>query len=209
MPISEPGARLCNDTIVLASASIIRARMLEAAGLSVAVDPAGVDEAEVRASLLAEGAQPRDIADVLAALKAERVSRRHSAKLVLGADQVLALGDRIFTKPETVSEACTQLAALSGRTHVLYTAAVLARDGSAVWRHVTSVRLHMRALSPQFINAYVAAEGERLLGFVGAYALEGLGAQLFTRVEGDYFSVLGLPLLPLLDALRAQRVIPT
>lgn len=207
MPISDPLAALAGTEIVLASASPVRRRLLEAAGLRLVVDPAAVDEAEMRLSLLAQGAPARDIADALAALKAERVSLRHAGVLVLGADQMLACEDKLFEKPVNLAEAREHLAALSGRAHTLHAALVVARDGAPIWRHAASAKLHMRKLSDAFIDAYLAVAGESVLSSVGAYALEGLGAQLFTRIEGDYFTVLGLPLLPLLDFLRAHGVI--
>ena len=182
--------------------------LLAAAGLCFVVAPAAIDEAELRLGLLAEGAPARDIADALAELKALRVSRNHAGKLVLGADQVLDFEGKLFEKPKDLTEARAHLTALAGKTHTLYSAAVAARDGAVIWRHVASAQLHMRALTPDFIEAYLAAAGDNVLASVGAYALEGLGAQLFTRIEGDYFTVLGLPLLPVLDFLRAQKAIP-
>jgi septum formation protein len=207
MPRSDPSA-LAAQEIVLASASPARRRLLEAAGLRLIVDPAAIDEAEMRMSLLAESAAARDVADRLAGLKAERVSFRHPGMLVLGADQVLECEDKLFEKPADLTEARAHLAALAGKSHTLHTALVVARDGAALWRHLASARLFMRPLSETFLDAYLAAAGESVLSSVGAYALEGLGAQLFTRIEGDYFIVLGLPLLPLLDFLRAQGVVP-
>lgn len=200
--------RLAHQDVVLASASKARARLLEAAGLRLIIDPAAIDEAEIRMSLVGEGARARDIADALAALKAVRISNRHPGRLVLGADQVLACDDKLFEKPQDLAQARTQLIALSGKAHRLISAAAAARDGAVIWRHVASARLQMRPLSTDFIEAYLAAAGASVLSSVGAYALEGLGAQLFSRVEGDYFTVIGLPLLPLLEFLRSQRVIP-
>jgi septum formation protein len=208
MSSSDPPA-LALQEIVLASASPVRRRLLEAAGVRLIVDPAAIDEAEMRMSFLAEGAPARDMADALAVLKAERVSLRHPGMLVLGADQVLALAGKVFEKPTNLAQARAQLAALAGRTHTLHSALVAARDGAVIWRHVASARLTMRPLSDAFIGAYLAAAGASVLSSVGAYALEGLGAQLFSRIEGDYFTVLGLPLLPLLDFFRAQGVIPS
>lgn len=193
--------------LILASASAARAAMLRAAGLDIAIVPARVDEDAVKASMRADGASARDIADALAELKALRVSARSGAQLVLGADQVLVQDGRLFDKPRDAADAAEHLAALAGRTHQLLSAAVVAEAGRPVWRHVGTARLVMRPLTPAFIADYLSRCGEAALHSVGAYQLEGLGAQLFSRVEGDWFSVLGLPLLEILGYLRARGVL--
>lgn len=188
-------------TLILASGSATRRKMLEDAGVAIAVEKPRVDEEAVKAGLRAEGLKPREQADALAEVKALSVSRLRSG-LVLGADQMLALGDQAFDKPADRAEARAQLLALRGKTHVLLTAAVIARDGRVIWRHVDTPKLTMRAFSDAFLDDYLDRVGEGALSSVGGYQLEGLGAQLFSRVDGDYFSVLGLPLMPLLAYLR-------
>lgn len=179
--------------------------MLEAAGLAFDVDIPRVDEEAAKASLRAEGLRPRDQADALAELKALSVSRSR-AGFVIGADQMLALGNEVFDKPKDAAEARQHLLRLRGQTHDLITAAVVAREGAIIWRHVDTSKLKMRAFSDAFLDEYLSRAGEKVLRSVGAYQLEGLGAQLFERVEGDYFSVLGLQLLPLLAFLREHGI---
>jgi len=196
-------------TIVLASGSRIRADLLKNAGLSIEVDPADVDERTVEAPLLTAGFLPEDLASVLAEAKADDVSARRPGDLVIGADQILAFEGERRTKPDDMEAARRQLLAFSGKTHELHSAVVISRNGEAIWRHVSTARLTMRELSPAFIGHYLAAAGEEVLSSVGAYQLEGLGVQLFERIDGDYFTILGLPLLPLLDELRTLKVIET
>lgn len=193
--------------IVLASASPARAAMLRAAGVAVTVEPARVDEPAIRDALRAEAAPPRDIADALAEAKACRISRRHPGALVIGADQLLVCDGRLFEKPTDRAATAAQLRALRGRRHELLSAAVVAAAGEPVWRHIGSARLVMRLFTDAFLEGYLDAEGDAVLGCVGAYRLEGPGAQLFSRVEGDHFTVLGLPLLELLGFLRARGVL--
>lgn len=193
-------------TIILASGSAIRRRILEAAGLSFEVDVAQVDEEITKARLRAEGQTPRDQAIALAQLKALAVSRRRSG-LVIGADQMLALDGGTLDKPKDMEEARSHLLRLRGRMHELICAAAVARDGVIVWRCIETPRLEMRDFSDDFLTTYLERGGGELLSSVGAYQLEALGAQLFERVEGDYFSVLGLPLLPLMGFLRSQRAV--
>ncbi len=195
-------------TLILASGSAARRRMLEAAGLNFEIIAPAMDEEVLKAELRADGRVPREQAMVLAERKALSVSRTRSG-LVIGADQMLALGDEIFDKPADAVAARDHLLRLRGRTHELLTAAVVAHNDSIVWRRLEAPVLTMRAFSQEFLEAYLAGVGERVLHSVGAYQLEGLGAQLFDSVEGDYFSMLGLPLLPLLAFLREQGVAPT
>lgn len=191
--------------LVLASASRVRARLLAAAGVDFETLPARIDELAVKESLIGE--DPRNIADALAELKALRISSMRPGRLVLGADQVLSLEGALIDKSRDIDEARVVLRRLRGRKHELHAALVLARNGIAIWRHVSRAGMWMREFSDEFLEAYLACHGEIILDSVGCYHLEGGGAQLFLRVEGDYFSVLGLPLLPLLTALRDQRVI--
>ncbi len=199
--------------LVLASASRARQAMLDAAGVRFSVDVPAIDEAATRESLKGERASPRAVAETLAELKARRVGRRHPAALVLGCDQVLALGAdpdaTILDKPADRAEAAAQLRALAGRSHRLISAAVVVRDGQLLWHHADMAELAMRPLSDEFIAGYLAAAGDDILQSVGGYRLEGLGAQLFSSVRGDFFTVLGLPLLPLLGFLREQGAVPT
>lgn len=188
-------------TLILASGSATRRKMLEDAGVAIVVEKPRVDEEAVKVGLRAEGLKPREQADALAEVKVLSVSRLRDG-LVLGADQMLALGDEPFDKPANRAEARAQLLALRGKTHALVTAAVIARDGQVIWRHVDTPKLTMRAFSDAFLEDYLDRVGEGALSSVGGYQLEGLGAQLFSRVDGDYFSVLGLPLMPLLSYLR-------
>jgi septum formation protein len=194
--------------VILASASASRARLLAAAGVTLEQRPAAVDEDAVRDGLQAEGATAADAAVALAELKAGRVaSRAPAAAIVLGADQILCCEDRWFAKPASLAEARAQLEALAGRRHELATAVVAFRNGARIWHSVTVTRLWLRPCSPGFLDDYLAAVGEQALAAVGAYQIEGPGAQLFARVEGDQFAVQGLPLLEVLEFLRAQGVL--
>lgn len=195
--------------IVLASQSAARRAMLTAAGVAHEAKPAHVDEDGVTAGLLAAGASPEKIADALAELKAVKISRGLPGVLVLGADSVVATADgALLAKPGTRAGAEAQLRLLSGTTHRLISAAVIAQDGQPVWRAGGAARLTMRVLSDGFIADYLDVEGEAVLGCVGCYRIEGLGAQLFSKVDGDQFVIRGLPLLALLDYLRTRGVMP-
>lgn len=195
--------------LVLASGSKIRAELMKNAGLAIEIDPADVDERAVEAPLLEAGFPPEDLASVLAEAKANDVSDRRKADLVVGADQILAFEGKRRTKPDDMEAARRQLLSFSGKTHELHSAVVISENGEAVWRHVSTARLTMRELTPEFIGHYLAAAGDDVLSSVGAYQLEGLGVQLFEKIEGDYFTILGLPLLPLLAELRTHKVIET
>jgi septum formation protein len=191
---------LASDPLVLASRSAVRAALLGAAGIPVEVRPADIDERSVETGVPSE--PPTAIAALLARQKALAVAGLHPARLVLGADQVLALDAKLFSKPADRAAARAQLRALSGRTHELHAAIAFVRDATVVFEHVGTARLTMRSFSDRFLDAYLEAVGSAATASVGAYQIEGLGIQLFERVEGDYFTVLGLPLLTALDFLR-------
>ena len=189
---------------VLASASAVRARLLAAAGVEAQQMASGVDEDALKAEL--GGLDHESLVLALAEAKAGVVSAAHPRRLVLGADQLLVMGGRRFDKPRDRAEAAAHLAAFSGRSHELVTAAVVLRGGDVLWRRADRARLHVRRLSTAAVDAYLETVGPAALASVGAYQLEGPGAQLFERVEGDFFTVLGLPLLPLLAFLRSEGV---
>jgi len=191
---------------MLASKSKVRRTLLEAAGIPVEIDSADIDERAAEAPHA--GASPENVALLLAREKALAVARRRPGLLVLGADQTLALGSRRFSKPATIASAREQLASLSDKTHALHSGLAVARDGKILFETVATARLTMRALSNDTLDAYLSAAGERILGSVGAYQLEGLGVHLFEKIEGDHFTVLGLPLLPLLGFFRREGMLP-
>lgn len=192
------------DKIILASGSAIRAQLLRNADVDFTVQVSRIDEDAVRMSLQSENASPRDIADTLAELKAQKVAAKHPDALVIGCDQILALDHDIFTKPDTKAQAVDQLRALRGRKHQLLSAAVIYGEGKPLWRHVGTVRLHMRDASDDYLAAYVDRNWDSIRHAVGSYKLEEEGVRLFTRIEGDYFNVLGLPLLELLSYLTLR-----
>lgn len=193
--------------LILASASPARAGMLAAAGVRFEQRPAAVDEAEVKEALRADGVAPGDAALALAELKARRIANQAPSRLVLGADQILTCEGRWFDKPRERAEARAQLATLAGRRHELWTAAIVIRDDARLWHEIAQARLWLRPCSDAFLTAYLDALGDLALGSVGAYQIEGLGAQLFARIEGDRFAILGLPLIGLLECLRVQGVL--
>ena len=193
--------------LILASGSATRLSMLRSAGVEVVVEKAQVDEASVIEALIAEKARPRDIADLLAEMKAMKVSARRPGAFVIGADQVLSVGSQVVQKATDVAEARQQLLMLRGKTHVLSSAVCVASNGSPVWREVREARLTMREFSEAFLDGYLAEAGEDILGSVGAYQVEKLGIQLFSRIEGDHFTILGLPLISLLDFLRMHGLL--
>ncbi|MEX1060326.1 MAG: Maf family nucleotide pyrophosphatase [Methyloceanibacter sp.] len=194
--------------LILASASKSRARILEAAGLAFIVEPPGLDEGVMRQAVSGERSlAPHDVAEVLARAKAEAVSDLAPKAYVIGGDQVLALGETILSKPDSMEAARRQLLDLSGKSHTLHTAVAVATNGETIWAETTVATLTMRKLSPEFIGRYLAAAGEEVLSSVGAYQIEAIGVQLFEKIDGDYFSILGLTLIPLLDTLRREGVI--
>lgn len=188
--------------VILASGSKARAAILAGAGVTFETAIAGVDEAAVKTGLLAEGNGPREVAEALAELKAVRVSRKHPGALVIGADQTLDLKGQLFDKAENLAEARERLRHLRGKTHKLHSAVVVALDGQAIWREVPAAKLTMRPFTDAFLEDFLVRGGEGLLGSVGCYRLEDDGVQLFSRIDGDYFTILGLPLMGLLDLLR-------
>ncbi|MER8365070.1 Maf-like protein [Mesorhizobium sp. M0306] len=190
------------EKIILASGSPFRKALLVNAGVTVEAVPASVDERALEAPLQNSGVSPEDVALVLAEAKATEVSERKPGALVLGCDQTLSLGDELFHKPATMEDARRHLLALSGKTHQLNSAVVLARDGQVLWRHVGIANLTMRKLDPAFIGRHLARVGAKASSSVGAYQIEGEGIQLFEKIEGDYFTIVGLPLLPVLAKLR-------
>lgn len=189
--------------IVLASRSAARRTMLAQAGLDFQAMDAGVDEGAIKTRMLADAATPLKIALALAEAKALAAHASPRA-LVIGSDQVLELDGALIDKAETLDIAAERLWTMRGRAHRLHAAVALVQDGAVVWRGADTAQLWMRAFSRQFLDDYLACEGEAVLSSVGCYRLEGLGAQLFDRIEGDYFTVLGMPLWPLLDALRTR-----
>jgi septum formation protein len=194
----------------LASQSAGRIAMLRSAGVEVEAHPALVDEARIKESLVANNAKPRDIADALAEAKARKVSRKFGSALVLGSDQILVTADgQILDKPESPDEACEHLALLSGKAHRLISAAVICENGEPVWRIVDTAQMVMRPLSDVFIDQYVDTNWEHIRHCVGCYRIEAEGAQLFASVSGSQFTVIGLPLLPVLDYLRLRGLLPT
>jgi septum formation protein len=196
------------QSLVLASASPIRRTLLENAGLSITVSPARIDESSLRDTLLSESMSPRDIADALAEMKATKVSLKERTRLVLGCDQVLDLGGEILSKPATIEEARAQLQRLRGRTHDLLSAVVMCQDGAPIWRHVGRARLTVRAFSDAWLEDYLDRNWPDIAGCVGAYKLESEGVRLFSRIDGDYFTVLGLPLLDVLAFLTLRGDLP-
>ncbi|MCZ7909542.1 Maf-like protein [Agrobacterium leguminum] len=193
--------------LILASSSASRQMLMRNAGLTFSAIPADIDERALDEQLERDGASPEEVALELAQAKALAVSALYPEALVLGCDQTMALGARVYHKPKTMAEAEAHLLSLSGKVHRLNSAAVLVRHGEVVWQIVSSAELTVRTLSAEFVSRHLQRVGEKALSSVGAYQLEGEGIQLFTSIEGDYFTILGLPLLPLLSKLRDMDVI--
>ncbi|WGU40222.1 MULTISPECIES: nucleoside triphosphate pyrophosphatase [unclassified Phenylobacterium] len=194
------------EQIILASKSAARRAVLTGAGVPFEVAVAGVDEDAVKTAMLAQGATPRDVADALAEIKAVKISAGRPG-FVIGSDQTLEFEGQLYDKAETLEAAAERLKTMRGKPHKLHSAVVVAKDGAPIWREIVSATLTMRDFSDNFLDAYLALEGEEMLGSVGCYRLEGPGAQLFSKIEGDYFAILGLPLMGLLDLFRRHGVL--
>jgi len=194
--------------IILASKSAARRAVLTGADVPFEVVVAGVDEDAVKASMLAQGAGAREVADALAEIKALKVSQTRQG-FVIGSDQTLEFEGRLYDKATSLEAAAERLKAMRGKPHKLHSAVVVAKDGAPIWREVVTATLTMREFSDEFLQAYLLADGEEALGSVGCYRVEGPGAQLFSKIEGDYFAILGLPLLGLLDLLRRHGALAT
>lgn len=195
------------DNLILASGSKIRATLLRNAGLSFSIQKSNVDEDSLKDSMRAQGMSPKAQAEYLAEMKSEKVSMTTSG-LILGADQMLSLDNEGFDKPKNTEEAFERLKYFSGKTHYLECAAVISQNGEAIWRHTSRPKLTMRELSDSYIRHYLAQIGDAAFESVGAYQLEGRGIQLFSKIEGDYFAILGLPLLEILTFLRDRGDLP-
>lgn len=193
--------------LILASGSRYRADLLTNAGLNFSQIASTLDERALEAPLEKADTLPEDRAEILAQAKAVDVSQNHAGSWVIGCDQILSLENTVLHKPKDMEEARRRLLALSGKTHMLHSAVVLVKDGETVWRHISPCRMTMRDLSPTYIGRHLAAAGDVVLSSVGAYQIEGLGANLFKSIEGDIFSIMGLPLFPLLEALRQEGVL--
>ncbi len=196
-------------TLVLASGSATRAAILTQAGLIFERQVPDIDERAVEATLEGSKVGADDVAAILAEVKAVEVSRERPGDMVIGCDQTLALGDERLHKPADMEAARRQLLAMAGRSHQLHSAVVVAIDGEVAFRHVDTATLTMRKFSPAFVGHYLSVVGDRALGSVGAYQVEGYGIQLFDEIEGDHFTILGVPLLPLLGHLRRVGVLET
>jgi septum formation protein len=198
-----------SQQLILASQSTSRRAMLDAAQVSYAAQPAHVDESALKEALLAEGQGVRAIADALAELKAVKISQGQPSVLVIGSDSMVSVDGRLFDKPESREAAATHLRAFSGQTMLLTSAVVVAEGGRPVWRHVDQAKLMVRPLSEAFIGQYLNSEWPAIAGCVGCFRIEGPGVQLFSRLDGDHFTILGMPLLPLLGYLRVRGAMPS
>jgi septum formation protein len=195
--------------LLLASSSAIRLHLLQQAGIETTAMPARIDEETIRQSLESEQAKPQDIADALAEMKARKLAEKHPEALVLGCDQLLAFNDKIYAKAESIADARSQLQAFRGQTHTLISALVLYDAGKPIWRHISTAKLTMRNASDTYIDAYLARNWHSIQHAVGGYKLEEEGIRLFTAIDGDYFTILGLPLLPLISYLGTRGFIET
>lgn len=193
--------------IILASGSSIRSQLLRNAGVTFEVVVPRVDEDAMKSALLADEASPRDIADALAEMKARKIADKHPEAMVIGCDQVLSFENQILSKPLSPEDAAVQLRAMRGQRHMLLSAAVIYQDGQPIWRHVGVVRLRMRDVSDRYLDGYIDRNWDDIRHSVGAYQLEAEGVRLFHSIEGDYFNVLGMPLLELLAFLTLRGVI--
>ena len=196
-----------NTTLVLASQSIHRKNLMENAGLEFKCQPADIDERTIELAIKDTGATPKELALILASAKALDVSQKIPDAYVIGSDQTLSLNDELFHKPEDMEAARRTLLKLSGQTHTLNSGVSIAKNGETIWQHVSIAELTMRELSPEFIGRHLSDAGENVLTSVGAYQLEKQGVQLFEKIEGDFFTIVGLPMLPLLAQLRELNVI--
>ena len=196
-----------NTTLVLASQSIHRKNLMENAGLEFKCQPADIDERTIELAIKDTGATPKELALILASAKALDVSQKILDAYVIGSDQTLSLNDELFHKPEDMEAARRTLLKLSGQTHTLNSGVSIAKNGETIWQHVSIAELTMRELSPEFIGRHLSEAGESVLTSVGAYQLEKQGVQLFEKIEGDFFTIVGLPMLPLLEQLRELNVI--
>ncbi len=204
--VDQKSAADSSAAVCLASASPVRAQLLRSAGLVFDVEPANIDEARVKAEA-GKNCEGAKIAPLLAAMKAVEISRRRPSEWVIGADQILYCDGHLFDKPDDMKAARETLRALRGRPHTLTAAVCVARSGDPVWRHQSEAVLHVRPFSDRFLESYLDQAGRSILSSVGAYRLEGVGAQLFSAIDGDYFTVLGLPLIPVLDFFRQEAVL--
>jgi septum formation protein len=194
-------------SLVLASASPFRRMLLDNAGIAFQAQAADIDERAIEGEIERQGSSPEEVALVLAEAKARNVGQAFPDAIVIGSDQTMSLGTRVYHKPRDMNEARDHLLSLSGKVHQLNSGIVLTQGNDILWKHVSSARLSVRVLSPDFIDAHLARVGTKALSSVGAYQLEGEGIQLFDAIDGDYFTILGLPMLPLLEKLRDLRVI--
>lgn len=190
--------------IVLASSSKIRADLLENTGLSFEIHPSNIDEASIREIFKTKELDPADIAEILAESKATEVSKQFPDALVIGCDQILALNDEIFEKPKNREDAQSSLFKLRGKTHSLISAIVIVKNQEVIWRYSENAHLTMHNFSPEFLGKYMALCGDKILSSVGAYQLESFGIHLFEEIKGDYFTILGFPILALLNFLRSE-----
>jgi septum formation protein len=196
-----------NAKLILASKSIHRKNLMENAGLVFDICPAAIDERAIEAAIENTGTLPKEVALILASAKALDVSQQNSDSYVIGSDQTLSLGDEMFHKPDDMEQARRTLLKLSGKTHSLNSAISIAKDGETLWQHVSIAELTMRDMSPDYIGRHLAKAGDDVLSSVGAYQLEQHGINLFEKIDGDFFTIVGLPMLPLLAKLRELNII--